>query len=136
MNEHVYNATEVLAVLDAIVASKPAGYRYSDDPNTRYMSQTLGQPVTQLERDATTWCEYFRPDGSPACIVGHVLDRLAIPFPEDSNETPFNQVCDTDETVAQYFTGEAIEVLYQTQYKQDLGSTWEGAVEYGRTYAR
>lgn len=136
MNDHVYNTAEVLAVLNQIVASKPEGYRYADDPDTRYMSQVYGLSVDKTDQYSTTWCEYFRPDGKPACIIGHVLDRLAIKLPNEYNDTPFNQVVDIYPPLADLFTDEAVEVLYQTQYKQDMGAAWNVAVEYGRTYAR
>lgn len=124
MNEHVYNAAEVLAVLDLIVAEKPEGYTYADDPNGREFE--AGIP----------WCEYFRKDGCPACIIGHVLHRLSISVPAHQNALPFDELCDLNTQIDGLFTAEAKLILRQVQYKQDAGVQWEEAVRYGRVFYR
>jgi len=74
-------------------------------------------------------CAYVRPDGRPACVIGHLADRLGWPLPPyDDN---YHNTCDIEELWAEELDTEDLAtklVLYRVQEGADEGLTWSEAL--------
>lgn len=101
--KRVVNAREAINLLDTAVTMKGRDYVYPT-PGT---------------------CVNWNDDGTPSCIVGHVLHYLGA-TPELTGEGTAMQTCETffyrQGTVV--FTPAAITVLRVAQSVQDNGGTW------------
>ncbi len=91
--------------------SKPKGYRYNE-----------------IDDDGvgTRKCRYFESDGSPSCIVGHVLADHGYTFDPESFRNKVNVIGIRSIVI----TSDAVAYgLLDAQVTQDQGETWEQAVE-------
>lgn len=93
-----------LALLERAVAEKGADYAYP-----------------------RSYCVYFEPDGSPSCIVGHVLAYMGVTRRDvlDWNRSPVLTLCSLEVIEADYLTQR---LLVLTQMHQDSGTPWGEAV--------
>lgn len=80
-------------------------------------------------------CQYFLPDGKPACIVGHVLDQLGLTQTNISSVGVYGQLfpaVQINEHLAHTgiaFTKDAVDLLVFVQNRQDRGVPWGDAVD-------
>ena len=109
MNIDLNDPDVVVDLLDDIVAGKE-GFIYNPGLKER--------------------CRYF-DNGSPSCIVGHVIDWAGIEFDPDFNVTSFHLIAD-HLGVANPLT---VKMLREAQAKQDNGGTW-GAARDAARYVR
>lgn len=65
----------------------------------------------------------YQLDGEPSCIVGHVLDRLGVPYEEwwDDDQADAERLPFKDELVSS--------ALAHAQRQQDIGYSWGEALE-------
>lgn len=125
------NAENALTLLAAVVAEKGEEYRYpgADDGN----------------------CSYTNADGTPSCIVGHVLKKLHVPldkvrafeWDEDGSIRESTAVSGIlgewgpyADSVSAKADHNAVIILQAAQSKQDDGSTWGEALAYAQDYAK
>lgn len=72
-------------------------------------------------------CAYFNGDGSPSCVVGHVLAKVGLSInPMNSGNTARFHLLNL---AKENFTPKAIRLLRIAQKNQDTGSTWGQAAE-------
>jgi hypothetical protein len=83
-------------------------------------------------RDHAT-CVYREKDGSPSCIVGHVLARHSL-----LDEAVEGEIFGTGQPASRHFTYEAIGVLCAAQSVQDNGvddyNSWGDALHVAKTW--
>lgn len=121
---------ETLEKLNAIVASKPEGYRYTTDPKAieqvKLEDMEFGLHVDEDGNEYVSTCFYKHLDGTPGCIVGHFLAQVDPDFQPSENENAMTQF---KYPGAPKLTPEAIDLLSYTQNYQDKGETWADAVQ-------
>lgn len=115
---------EARALLAEVVAEKGGDYVY---PRAN-MSDSDGNSAL---------CVYFEPDGSPSCIVGHLLARKGITLStlgDDSNQVGVSSLVDDGILACDKITADA---LYEAQASQDGGDTWgEALADAERVFAK
>lgn len=114
--------SKTVAIVREIVAEKPEGYKYTEDP------KTAERQAQYLPSEASgTGCYYAHADGSPGCIVGHFVHKLNPDF--DLKGYEFSGVPSILHYAGIKVTGDAMQFLGDVQAYQDGGSTWKDAVE-------
>lgn len=111
---------ETIAKLEAIVA------KYGED----YVYQL---PTYEDESGELESCMYSNQDGTPSCIVGHVLKEVSPKYFKSVHEREWEQL-DSNAVynlsgIYQYFEERAVNLLSNVQFDQDDGVTWGEAVE-------
>lgn len=86
-------------------------------------------------------CFYFGPaTGNPLCIVGEVSTRLPRNRTEVTNLLSEYNECEfmvgSIPDLQEYFTEDAINLLYQAQIQQDFGVAWGEAVRIAEVGSR
>lgn len=115
MTSRYIGADEALAALEAVVAEGGEDYVYPDE-----------------EKDHDGMCRYVRKDGTPSCIVGHVvtlLDPELLPLLATKEGAAALSLGFPDKL---HFTNQAAQVLDAAQQEQDNGKTWGEALAYAR----
>jgi hypothetical protein len=107
-----------------------------DLTDVNVVSELLKRAVAEKGADyiypgAGEKCYYFEPDGTPSCIVGHVLYYLGAKA-EDSWSDDWNE--DTDVSSLRYrgiveMTTDTMNLLRQAQMTQDSGISWGESIE-------
>lgn len=119
-----------LASLRKVVAAKGEDYVY-EPPTFRDYSIDHGQEI-----DVTEYA-YFCEDGSPSCIVGHVLHDIGITKAEigDLNRNViFNHVGPSlYEKGTLAVTSDALHLLRFAQREQDQNRTWGAVLAFATT---
>ncbi len=123
------NGNDMRARIRTVIDQAPPGFTYKPDGDD-------GK------------CKYFHNDGSPSCLIGHVLADLSV-VPQD-----FDGMLDDDakrQTMSQWniadarklltamnessgdvkFSAEAIDVAEELQFHQDHGEPWAQLLERG-----
>lgn len=113
---------QILDTLKDVVKENP-DYVYANDHRVYYSSGSY------------TECYYFEADGSPACVVGHVFDRLGVSL-EDIGY--FNEVSfyDFSDVVFPSISKTTEIFVSSVQRSQDAGLSWgeaydKSVAEYG-----
>jgi len=120
----VIHVWEMLTLLREVADSDP-DFVYPDVfPWRSPLVKNYGGPV----------CLYARADGSgPACIVGHVLDRLGLLGEAVENTTAEECLSGVSGVL---FTPAALVVADLAQEAQDKGLTWAKAVDFAEARIR
>lgn len=109
---------EFKKVVRQVVTSKPAGYRYTDDPKS---------VRTRAERGKTADACYYRHfDGTPGCIVGAVVAIVA-PGVTLTEDKVAREAIELAPELKGVFTERQIDLLMTLQGHQDTGGTWDNA---------
>lgn len=89
-----------------------------------YSKPSLGTAPDDVEDFA---CAYYEPDGSPSCIVGHVLSYHGVRFgwDDDANLASVRDLAGDEQFVAPQTV---VEYLTAAQITQDQGGTWGQAL--------
>lgn len=113
MEKIITTDAEVMATLRAVVAERP-DYVYDSGDRNEYGDMT---------------CNYVQ-DGTPSCLVGHVLFRLGIPLTELSAfDVAGGASADgVARLVLDGVTESTIKGLWFAQHAQDHGDTWAEAL--------
>lgn len=113
-----------VALVKDIVNRAPEGYKYTTDPKT---TKTRARGV----RGQYKACYYRHFDGTPGCIIGHLVDKLnpGVEIRESISVT------EALETAGYEIDGITMTFLSTVQQTQDNGSTWQHAFEHGYAYA-
>lgn len=109
---------EVNELLADIVSQVPEDYVYINPEGRSAASGPIG-------------CEYASRDGSPSCLVGHVLHRLGLPV-YHSETQPGQGWAVTwgfEHPHEEHFTPEAVSRLARVQSRQDQGTPWREAIK-------
>lgn len=126
-------------LLEEIVAEKGADYVYPYDPKaveaardylaklreknpTGFFSNGVG--ADEEGREYARACTYRNVDGTPGCLVGHFVDRLAPGFVMEDEGWNLGLIEGTDITI----DDDASELLGEVQSYQDMRYTWGEAL--------
>lgn len=97
-----------------------------------------------LYRESRVRCKYAEPDGSPSCLVGHVIEkldpqvfeRLAGREEMHGNSEAAGALVQLGWLEPDFWTDEAEAAMDRIQYAQDCGEPWGAAVERGLTLGK
>lgn len=82
-------------------------------------------------------CLYGNSDGSPACIVGHVLHAWGMNLDDLAGDVHDLTTGGTyPEVAAALREGPVVDILLEAQMIQDAGRTWGSALEAAESTAR
>ena len=114
--------SDAKAMIDEIISEKPVDYSYTEDPKTAERNAGV------VNGDGpSNGCFYAHADGSPGCIVGHVIHKLKPEFDLMSIETAF--VAHALDRAGIEWDGPVITYLAEIQQRQDSGITWRNATD-------
>lgn len=111
-----YTAEQVLDVLAKVVAGK----------------EDFVYRLDQRHPNGVVQCNYAEDDGSPSCIVGHVIaaldPHLFRDLAEEEKDGDSLSVMSTSHYFRSHFEDRALEALQAAQRAQDGGSPWGTAL--------
>lgn len=119
--ELTYNAAE--ALIESIVEEKGGDYIYPQDPKTHdKKSATFNSSING--------CYYVHLDGTPGCIIGHLVHKLKPEF--DLTTTDLDTLEDILVRADIHPEPRAMFFLMEVQRQQDKGWEWAEALRRGK----
>lgn len=117
--------SETVALVNDIIAEKPEGYKYTEDPKT-------AERRAQYSKDEAsgTGCYYAHADGSPGCIVGTFIHKLNPDF--DLKRIEFTSVARALFEARISTDNDSVQLLSDCQRAQDGGNTWREALDIAK----
>lgn len=114
--------SETVAKVNDIIAEKPEGYKYTEDPKTEARRAQFNK-----SNASGTGCYYAHADGSAGCIVGTFIHKLNPGFDLKSIEHSSVYRALLDASISADM--DSIQFLSDCQASQDLGKTWREAAD-------
>lgn len=110
---------KAVELLEEIVAEK-GDYCYTEDPKTD----------ERRKAQNSNMCFYANEDGTPGCIIGHLVHKLNPEF--DLNLIERKGAARALQAAGFDVRADAATLVRKTQMSQDLGYTWRQAVDAGK----
>ena len=137
---------DVKAGIEEIIAEKGEDYVYVSDPkaieaaiaNAKALRENSANPdspvwvgMTGIGENAkgetiALNCTYRNLDGTPGCLVGHYVDKIAPGFVMEDAGWGRDLIKDTGITM----DDKASDFLAELQSQQDMGRTWGNSLSY------
>jgi hypothetical protein len=120
---------KAIEILDELVEEKGENYVYRDDPKT--VTTRKSRIPAVFNQDSSNNCYYSHYDGTPGCIIGHLIHKLNPEFDLKSAD-PLLLGDALRKAGVEIADDGTFVLLARTQYAQDVAWPWGEAVARGK----